>query len=184
MALKEVKSLRDDMTHFEPLTKENIENYIQVGTQSYIEHYLHLWKEHDPSSYLATSFTPKVVTYELNDPNCINFLVKYDEKNAGILKISLNHEWGKWSAKEALYLHRVYLLKSTTGKGVGKAVLDFTQNLAQGLQKKVIWLEAMKKGRAVQFYQKNGYQLIGESNVELKGILDHEKEMWVLAKTL
>ena len=172
------------LIQFEPLTQENIQTYIVVGTQSYTEHYLHLWERNDPTPYLATSFTHDVVTQELKNANCVNFLVKHNNTNAGILKISLHHEWGKWSATDALYLHRIYLLKSATGKGVGKAVLQFTEKLARDLKKKVIWLEAMKKGQAVHFYEKNGFEVVGESHVPLKGVLNNEKEMWVLAKVL
>ena len=42
----------------------------------------------------------------------------------------------------------------------------------------------MKKGKAKNFYQKHGYKIIGESNVELSGVLEEEKAMWVMAKEL
>jgi ribosomal protein S18 acetylase RimI-like enzyme len=168
-------------TVFESLTFTNMDAYIEVGTQSYREHYLHLWENQIPT-YLKVSFTEQVVRQELNDSNCLNFLVKHQNKNAGILKISLDQGWGKWAAKEALYLHRIYLLKDTTGKNIGKKVLDFIRNEAQKRGKKIIWLEAMKKGRAKNFYQKNGYEIIGESAVELSGVLKEEKEMWVMGK--
>jgi GNAT superfamily N-acetyltransferase len=167
----------------EPVTLSTADTYIAVGTQSYTEHYLHLWENQIPT-YLKSSFTKKVVAQELNDPNCLNYLVKHNNKNAGILKISLDQKWGQWTAEEALYLHRIYLLKNVTGKNVGKSVLDFIQNLAKGRRKKIIWLEAMKKGRAKTFYQKNGYEIIGESAVELPGVLQAEKEMWVMGKRI
>lgn len=169
---------------FEPISAATIGTYIDVGTQSYCEHYLHLWEKQDPQAYLSISFTKEVVKKEINDPNCLNFLVKSQNESAGILKISKDVRWGDWSEKDALYLHRIYLLKSATGRTIGKAVLDFTEKLARDLQKKIIWLEAMKNGKAKSFYLRNGYTTIGESNILLPGVLEDEKEMWVLAKRI
>ena len=169
---------------FEPLTKKTIPSYIEVGTQSYKEHYLHLWKGQDPKPYLDISFTKEVAQLELDDPNCLNYLVKCQNVNAGILKIEIDHKCADWSANDALYLHRIYLLKSATGQNIGKKVLAFTDNLARNFNKKVIWLETMKKGKAKNFYQNHGYQTIGESNVQLLGILEEEKAMWVMVKHL
>ena len=169
---------------FKPLTLESVATYMNVGTQSYKEHYLHLWKNQDPTSYLETSFTKEVVLNELQDANCHNYLLEFRGSYAGILKIVLDEGWGEWTAKEALYLHRIYLLRNCTGKSIGKAVLDFTLQLAKDHKKEIIWLEAMKKGNAKSFYQKHGYTIIGESNVELSGVLEEEKEMWVMAKRL
>ena len=167
---------------FDPLSPETVQAYIEVGIQSYKAHYLHLWENQDPTPYLETSFTLKTVVKELNDPNCYNYLVKFRGKNAGVLKIVTNRGWGNWEVKDALYLHRIYLLKNATGKNIGEVVLDFAQNLAHSFQKQIIWLETMKKGKAKNFYQKHGYGIIGESNVELSGVLENEKEMWVMGK--
>lgn len=133
-------------------------------------------------SYLETSFTRSVVTQELNDPNCYNYLVKFKSKNVGILKITIDQGWGNWTAKDALYLHRLYLLKKVTGKNIGKAALDHAYELANNFCKKIIWLETMKKGDAKNFYQKHGYEIIGDSQVVLPRVLTGEKEMWVMAK--
>lgn len=171
-------------TVFDPVTPKTVSAYIEVGTQSYKEHYLHLWENQDPTPYLESSFTNGVVVKELNDPNCYHYLVRFQRANVGILKLTINQGWGDWPAKDALYLHRLYLLERATGKSIGEAVLNFTENLAHGFQKKIIWLEAMKKGKAKDFYQKHGYHIIGESYVELSGVLEDEKKMWVMGKRI
>ncbi len=168
---------------FEPVTLETMNTYIEVGTQSYKEHYLHLWENQIPT-YLTTSFTKKVVQKELSNPNCRNYLVKSQYKNAGIIKITVDQAWGEWNSGEALYLHRIYLLKNTTGKNIGTTTLNFVENLAMKQKKKIIWLEAMKKGNAKEFYHKNGFEVIGDAEITLPGVLQEEKEMWVMGKRL
>ncbi len=167
-----------------PLTEEKVPHYLKVGQQSYNEHYLHLWENRNPKSYLNVSFTETQVQQELQDPNSQNYLVKYGEAYAGVLKLSLSQGWGSWKDQEALYLHRIYLLKAFSRKGVGKAVLDFVTRFAKDLEKKVIWLETMKKGKALDFYRSNGFEIAGATEIYLEGVLPAEKEMWVLVKTL
>ncbi len=171
-------------TVFDLLTPETVPAYIEVGTRSYKAHYVHLWEDQDPTPYLETSFIPKVVIKELNDPNCHNYLVKFQGANVGILKLTINQGWGNWEAEDTLYLHRIYLLEKATGRHIGKAVLDHTENLALHLKKKMIWLETMKKGKAKNFYQKHGYEIIGASHITLPRVLHEEKEMWVMGKPI
>jgi len=66
----------------EPVTLSTADTYIKIGTQSYTEHYLHLWENQIPT-YVKSSFTKKVVQQELNDPNCLNYLVKHNKKKCG-----------------------------------------------------------------------------------------------------
>lgn len=169
---------------FEPLEGATVSDYIKTGVQAYNEHYLHLWKDRNSDSYISISFTEETVNQELTNSNSLNFLIKYEDLNVGILKISKNKGWGKWKDRNALYLHRLYLLNAYSGKGIGRTALEFTEKSAINLNKKVVWLEAMKKGDALNFYLKNGFNIVGETSIELKGIKPTEKEMWVLAKLL
>ena len=50
--------------------------------------------------------------------------------------------------------------------------------------KKVIWLETMKKGKALHFYHNNGFEITGDTEIYLEGVLPEEKEMWVMVKYL
>ena len=170
--------------HFEKLTEKTIAKYCALGRQSYTEHYLHLWEGNDPKSYLNTSFTEEVVTQELKDPNCRNFIVKHDRSNAGILKVSIDKGCVNFTHREALYLHRIYLLNEYSGKGIGKATLNFVTDMATSFRKKIIWLEAMKKGSAHKFYMSNGFEILGDTKVALPGVIEKESEMWLLGKNL
>ncbi len=169
---------------FAPITELNLPQYLEVGRQSYNEHYLHLWENRDPRSYFATSFTETQVQQEVKDPNCDNFLIQYKIAYAGVLKLSKHYGWREWKDKEALYLHRIYLLREFSGKGLGKVVLEFVTTYAKRLDKKVIWLETMKKGKALNFYRANGFEIAGETVITLAGVLPAEKEMWILIKKL
>lgn len=167
---------------FIPLTTDNQSVYMDVGTQSYEEHYLHLWTNRDPTPYLNTSFTPEVVQQELQSEHCFNYLVKCNDDFAGILKLVTDKGWGAIKDADSLYLHRLYLLRKSTGQGVGQRVLEFVEAFGKKRNKSMIWLEAMKKGQAKNFYKNQGFKIIGDSTVNLNGVLHEEKEMWVMYK--
>ena len=169
---------------FEPVNPTSIDVYIQTGLQSYDEHYLYLWENKNPESYLSISFTHKTVAKELADSSSENYILKVDGNVAGVLKISSNKGYDQWIANDSLYLHRIYLLSAFSGKGIGGATLKFVFNRARELNKKVVWLEAMKTSKALAFYQKNGFKIVSETTIELKGIKPSEKEMWILTKEL
>ncbi len=168
----------------EPLVEATISDYIKVGTQSYNEHYLHLWEGRDPNPYISRSFTQKVVSKDIQDNNLKLFLIKVDKSIAGIVKLVLNSPLDEYSAQEALLAQKIYLLKAYSGQGLGKKVLALIEKYAKDMGKKILWLDTMQKGGPIQFYLKNGFQIKKESELTIPGAVRAEKPMWVLTKVL
>jgi len=57
-------------------------------------------------------------------------------------------------------LRGMAILKAFQGKGLGKIILKHGEELLQEKKAKIIWCNAREL--AVNFYKKNGYQIIGE----------------------
>lgn len=102
----------------------------------------------------------------------------------GVLKITLHKAIVDYSADEALYVDKIYIKKEFTGQGLGQKTLQFVSLRAKELNKKIIWLDAMQKGPALGFYQKNGFQVLMETKVPFKTVIEEEKLMFVLLKKL
>ena len=168
----------------EEVTASSMDSYIEVGKSSYVEHYLHLWKNSDPTPYISASFTVDVVQKDLSNPNMIHFLVKMEDKAVGIVKLIKDCALDEFLEKDALLAQKIYLLKAYSGKGVGKRVLQLIEEFAQNLGKKIVWLDTMQKGSPIKFYLKNGYQIKRESSLSLPGAKPEEKPMWILTKAL
>ncbi len=168
----------------EPLRQNTVDKYIAIGTQSYHEHYLHLWENRDPHPYISRSFTNKIVSNDLQNPNLLHFLVKVGDDTAGIVKLVLNSPLDEHTAEEALLAQKIYLLKNYSGKGLGKKVLQLIEQYAKNLKKKVLWLDTMQKGGPIQFYLKNGFKIKKESELRIPHAVPSEKPMWVLTKQL
>lgn len=168
----------------EPVTQKTVDIYVAVGKQSYQEHYLHLWENQDPSPYISGSFTGEVVAKDLENPNLGHFLVKTGERMAGIVKLVLDSPLDEHNAEESLLAQKIYLLKSYSGQGLGKKVLELIEAHAKNLEKKILWLDTMQKGGPIKFYLKNGFEIKKESELTLPHAIPSEKPMWVLTKQL
>lgn len=166
------------------LTKEKIDEYIEVGKKSYLQHYKDFWVDGDPSPYINESFTNEVLEEELQDLNSELFIIYSDKFPVGILKIILDKSIGDYTEEESLLLQKIYLLKESSGKGIGSKVLNFVENFAKEQHKKMVWLDAMVKGKAIPFYQKNGYQIHSTKKLHYKNYKDEKREMYNMIKKL
>ncbi len=167
---------------FEPVTKKTIETYIAVGKCSYIEHYLHLWKNGDPTPFFEENLTHEVIENSLKDPNQKLFTINAKTTPVGILHLSLDTEEGHFLSPKNVLLNKIYLLKAQSGKGIGKESLDFVQEFAEDAMKKVIWLYTMKKGKALNFYLTHGFTIVKETELWLPNAKEAERPMWILSR--
>jgi GNAT superfamily N-acetyltransferase len=170
--------------HFEPITPALYESYINIGTLAYNQHYQHLWPNGETSTYIKNSFTQEVLLKEELDKNTALFLIKTNDNFSGILKITMDKAIARYCKQESLYLDKIYILKEHTGMGIGRKTLEFVSEKAKSLDKKVIYLEAMQKGPALGFYQKNGFNIINTTQVPFKNVIEKEKPMYILLKEI
>lgn len=172
------------IVHFEPLRPATYHDYISVGTQAYNEHYLHLWPHQDSSPYINSSFTKEVLEKEERDRNTLLYLIKRGGTAVGILKFTLNAPLNGYARSDALYVDKIYIKKQYAGQGLGSKTIQFVILRATGMQKKIVWLDTMQKGRALGFYLKNGFDIYGESEIRLPTVLESEKRMYIMVKKL
>ncbi|MEM9078130.1 MAG: GNAT family N-acetyltransferase [Bacteroidota bacterium] len=172
------------MLHLQSLTPDLVSIYITTGVTSYKQHYLHLWENRNPTPYLSTSFTPEILNQELADNNIENYLVKADETTIGIVKIIKDQALDEFDAGVSLLVQKIYLLKEYSGMGYGQQLISLLTIYAIKLEKRILWLDTMQKGNALQFYLKNGFTIHKASRLELPSAVEEERPMWVLIKTL
>lgn len=153
-----------------------------IGVRSYREHYLHLWQNNDPSPFIEAHLTEEAVDKALNDPLSHLYIISFEGMKVGILKITQNVHHEPAIPKNNLLLNKIYLLKRFSGKGIGSTTLAFVHDLAKEQDKEMVWLFAMKKGKAVDFYKSHGYTIIRETTLNLPSVLPSEKEMWIMAR--
>lgn len=167
-----------------PVSTELIELYCQIGKEAYTDHYAHLWPNGDTNPYVSRNLQPDVVKKELENVDNAHFLIHVDGVAVGILKLVLNAAVQEFDPRDAILLEKVYLKAAFTGKGIGSAVLTRVIEKARRMEKRVLWLDTMQKGPALKFYLDAGFEIAGEQNLPIPGVLDDEKAMFILLKRL
>jgi diamine N-acetyltransferase len=167
-----------------PCTDKDVDTLMRVALESYNQHYLYLWYD-GGKKYVANSFNPSAFRDQINDPNVALFLI-FDEKDvaAGFLKLNIDKGFQQHDDKQSLELERIYIIKSAAGKGVGKKVLDFTDDYARQRNKNYIWLKVMDSSSATEFYKKSGYEIVGEHQLTFPEMKEEYRGMYVMLKTL
>ncbi len=170
--------------HFEPLTPTQYKTYIKIGVKAYNQHYLHLWPNEDSTPYIQSSFTRKVLKNEETDKNTQLFLINRNTECVGILKFTVARGLNNFSKKDALYIDKIYLTKEACSLGIGTKTLNFVMLRAKALQKRIVWLDTMQKGPALNFYIKNGFSISGTTEIHFKQAIETEKPMFIMAKEI
>ncbi|SEA30538.1 L-amino acid N-acyltransferase YncA [Flavobacterium gillisiae] len=64
-------------------------------------------------------------------------------------------------------LHKIYLLPEAQGKGVGKLLIDSVIDYAKKNHAKILSLNVNRFNKALTFYQKLGFEIVGKEDIEL-----------------
>ena len=169
---------------FIPVTAENANLYLELGMQSYKEHYLHLWQKADPTDYFSTYFTEEAIRTELRAAGLEHFIVKVGSDPIGIVKLNDEKPLPPFPDNKALLLEKIYFLKEFSGKGYGKIALKQIEKIAMSMGKRWLWLDTMQKGRAKNFYFKQGFELLKEIQLHYPNAIDAERPMIIMVKDL
>ncbi|MDH3698143.1 MAG: GNAT family N-acetyltransferase [Flavobacteriaceae bacterium] len=167
-----------------PLDGESIDRYIQLGRDTYKEHYLHLWKDKIPVEYFQTYYTREKVRAELEDPNLSHFIIFSKETPIGIVKLNVNELSDIALESPSVLLEKIYILHAYSGKGIGSQVIRLIEGQLKRQGVRTLWLETMKKGRTLSFYQGQGFDVIGEKQLHYQNIKEEERPMFILSKKL
>ena len=130
----------------------------EIGIESYVPHYVHLWKPNGIEWYLERCFGEEFLEKEIADPNVEYYIAEESGKKIGVLKIILKKPLPDSDAANALYLEKIYFIKEWTGKGVGRKLIEFVLSRAAELKRECVWLMAMDtSAKPIEAYKKNGF---------------------------
>ena len=65
-------------------------------------------------------------------------------------------------------IHKIYILPETQGKGIGKLLIDSIAQFAKENNSNSLFLNVNRFNKALTFYQKLGFKIIQEVDIELE----------------
>ncbi len=89
-------------------------------------------------------------------------LVKDDDLVLGFASFENNHQN---TAKTKI--HKIYMLPESQGKGIGKLLIDFVEKRAFDNGSASLLLNVNRFNKAIGFYQKMGFEIIQEVDIEI-----------------
>jgi ribosomal protein S18 acetylase RimI-like enzyme len=89
-------------------------------------------------------------------------LAKEGEETLGF--VSYEHHYNQ---KMQTKIHKIYILPQTQGKGTGKTLIDFVEKVAKKNNSTALSLNVNRYNKALHFYQKLGFEIVEEVDIEL-----------------
>lgn len=147
-----------------------------LGARTFSDTYADFNTPENVAFYLREYFAEPVVTAELTDPTLKFFVAEVDGTPAGYVKLRLLAS----EPEPTVSIARIYAAKEWHGRGVGPALMQAIIDAAAQGGFATIRLGVWKKNpRAVAFYQKWGFEIVGE---EIFQFGDDPQEDYVMAR--
>ena len=140
----------------------------QIAPKVHLESHGHSAKAEHHEYYISRKLSPEAFSIELSSPENIYHLIYVDEQPAGYSKIILNVPHPEIAEGPVTKLERLYLLKEFYGMNAGKALYDHNVKIACENHQLGMWLNVwMENHRAIAFYVKQGFTIIGRADFEV-----------------
>lgn len=147
---------------------EDFQLLADIGKVSFIESHGNSASPEVIDSYVNAKYNYDLFKQELNEPQNIYHIIYYNKQPAGYSKIILNSQHSNIQIESITKLERLYLLKEFYNLKIGFQLFDFNIEFSKQNNQKGIWLFVWKENqRAVSFYKKNGFEIIGSYDFKL-----------------
>jgi ribosomal protein S18 acetylase RimI-like enzyme len=150
-----------------------------IGGTTLIESHGHSAPAQVMQEYVDKSFSTETCLAELMDGNNIFHAVFYNNEPAGYSKIVFDCPHPALPLQPVTKLERLYLLNQFYDLKLGHQLLQQAIDLSSAQGEQGMWLNVWKENeRAIRFYQKQGFETVGESEFVLTPT--HANPNWVM----
>jgi diamine N-acetyltransferase len=139
-----------------------------IARKSFWESHGHSAAAEDIEGYVDNKLTEEAFRTELLDERNIFHLIFHNGRPAGYSKIVLDSPLENIAAQNVTRLDRLYFLQEFHGLGLAQQLFEHNLHIAKQSKQAGIWLCTWTENhRAIAFYEKMGFQIIGESNFKI-----------------
>ena len=149
-------------------TEKDHQTIVSLGNVSVEEAHRDSCSAEILNEYLSANYNDEAIKAELRNSNNIYHIIYYNEKPAGFSKIIFNAEHANIAEKHVTMLDRIYLLSEFFNLKSGVELLKFNIELAKQHAQSGMWLFTWGGNeRALRFYKKAGFEIIGSHNFQV-----------------
>jgi ribosomal protein S18 acetylase RimI-like enzyme len=137
----------------------DLESLIIISKKTFSETFAADNSEENLTEYLEKAFNEAQLTSELQDKNSEFHFVEENNEVLAYLKINTNQSQTEKVLGEALEIERIYVSREFQGKKIGQLLLSKAIDIAKKKHLKQVWLGVWEHNpKAIQFYERNGFQ--------------------------
>lgn len=146
---------------------DDISRIKHLGYQTYAPHYPYLWNDGGMEWYMHRCFNEQQLATDLADSALTYYAIRFNEQDAGLLKLVKGKTPDGFDLEKALYLEKIYFLKEFTGLGLGQQTIQWVSDQAAQWGFSCVWLMAMDSAnKTIASYQRAGFQQIGITRLD------------------
>ena len=161
------------------LTSSDATLLATIGGSTLIESHGHSAPAEVMQAYADKNFSTEACLAELKDENNIFYGVFYNNQPAGYSKIVFDCLHPAVPLQPVTKMERLYLLKEFYDLKLGQQLMQQAIDLSTIQGERGMWLNVWKENeRAIRFYQKQGFEIVGESEFVLTAT--HSNPNWVM----
>ena len=163
-------------------TKEDAQAIAVLSRKSFYDAFAAQNTEEDMEKFMRESFSEERLIGQVGAPGNI-FLMAFDgDEFVGYVRMLIGHNPEELKDLPAIEIARIYADTAAIGKGVGKALMKRSIEIAVELKMKCIWLGVWEKNeRAIEFYTKWGFEKFSEHDFVLGNDVQRD---WLMRKLL
>lgn len=134
----------------------------QLSRNTFFETFHTVNTPENMQSFLEAAYNTQKLSAELNDGSTAFYLLLDDDEPAGYIKINFGDTQTDIKDKDGIEIERIYVLQKFQGRQFGKILFEKAVEMAKQSHALFIWLGVWEHNqKAIQFYQKLGFQPIG-----------------------
>ncbi len=147
----------------------------ELGSRTFRDAFAADNSESDMTGYLANAFGVDVQTCELADPSSTFLIAQVGGTAAGYSRLRFGPAPECVRGARPVEIARFYADAPWIGRGVGAALMVACLDEAVALDCDVVWLASWdRNARAIAFYSKWGFDVVGEAEFVLGDDVQHD----------
>ena len=156
------------MTYIREATPEDCEVISKIGKTTFLETYLVNTPKEAVETFVKNAFAIDILKDELRNPTIKYYLMYCDTTFVGYAKVVLNVPQADITSTQITKLDRLYIRKEFHGQNLGVQLFQRCVEFSKAQQQKGMWLYVwVENKRAIHFYTKNNFKVIGKYNFKI-----------------
>lgn len=167
--------MHSDSVIIRAATVEDAQLLADLGARTFYDAFAEDNTESDMTAYLVRSFSLDVQSRELNDPNAVFLIASVAAQSVGYARLRTSDPPPCIFGSRPIEIARLYSDRLWIGRGVGSSLMRACLDHAIERGHDAVWLDVWERNpRAIAFYEKWGFSVVGEQDFVLGEDVQHD----------